>query len=114
MCKSYLKGVKEMKKPTVEELLKQIEGKEVQAEWDRRDELMKRFNGLSKSTLNTYQKEMEEIPEFKEGVLKPTHSVTWINLALFILFLKWKEENRYRTRKVSAKDFLLKLEGEIS
>ncbi|EGO9051629.1 hypothetical protein D0325_11135 [Enterococcus faecalis] len=94
-----------MKRPTPDEFLKQIEGKVLKAEWDRREELMMRFNGLSKSTLNTYQKEMESIPEFKEGVIKPTHSVTWVNIELFILFLKWKEANRYRSKKISARDF---------
>lgn len=99
-----------MKQPTPAELLKQIEGKEVKAEWDRREELLTRFNGLSKTTLGTYQKEMEEIPEFKEGVIKPTHSVTWINLEIFILFLRWKEANRYRVRKLSVKE----LKGEFT
>jgi hypothetical protein len=94
-----------VKKPTPEDLLEQIEGKEIKAEWDRRKEPMTRFNGLSKTTLNTYQKEMESIPEFKESVIKPPHSVTWISIERFILFLKWKEANRYRSKKISARDF---------
>lgn len=103
-----------MKRPTPEELLKQIEGKVVKAEWDRREELLTRFNGLSKSTLNLYQKEMEEIPEFKEGILKPTHSVTFINLDIFIIFLRWKEANRYLSRKIPASEIFEELKGETA
>lgn len=95
-----------MKQPTLKDLISEAETKEVTAEWDRRDELMIRFHGLSRTTLNTYQREMETIPEFKQGVIKPTPSVTWININVFIWYLKWKEANRYMVKKVTPKEVL--------
>ena len=95
-----------VKKPTIPELIESLESKAVPEDWHRPHELLKRFSGLSKSTLNAYQKEMESYPEFKEGVIKPTHSVTWINYHVLLLFLKWKEANRYLARKVTPKEFL--------
>lgn len=94
-----------MKSPSVESLIEKA-NVDVAVEWDRRDQLLKRFNGLSKATLNVYQKEMEDIPEFKEGVIKPTHSVTWINIEIFVSYLRWKEAGKYQTKKPDPKDFL--------
>lgn len=87
-------------KTSIQDMLNLFDSKEVVAEWDRRDELRNRFNGLSKTTLATYQKEMESIPEFKEGILKPTHGVTFFNIKTFVWYLRWKEVNRYRTKKI--------------
>lgn len=95
-----------MKRPTLAELIEAAESKVVIADWDRRDELLTRFNGLSASTLNLYQKEMESIAEFKDGVIKPTPSVTWININIFIWYLKWKEANRYLSKKIPPKEIL--------
>ena len=89
-----------MKTPTINELIEMSEGKEVAAEWDRKKELLIRFNGLSRSTLDNYQSEMEHIPEFSKGVIKPGHSTTFINIDVFIQYLKWKEGNRYLSKKI--------------
>lgn len=97
-----------MKSPTIEELIKVAEEKEVSTEWDRKKELLKRFNGLSRSTLDNYQSEMESIPEFAEGVIKPGHSTTFINIHIFVWYLRWKEANRYVSKKLSPKEILEK------
>lgn len=95
-----------MKIPTIKQLIEMSEGKEVVAEWDRKKELLIRFNGLSRSSLDNYQKEMENIPEFAVGVIKPGHSTTFINIQTFIWYLKWKEANRYLSKKLSPKEVL--------
>jgi len=95
-----------MKIPTITELIEMSNGKEVEAEWDRKKELLKRFNGLSKSSLDNYQNEMESISEFSQGVIKPGHSTTFINIHTFIWYLKWKEANRYLSKKLSPKEVL--------
>lgn len=97
-----------MKIPTIEELIEMSQDKEVEAEWDRKKELLKRFNGLSRSSLDSYQSEMERIPEFAAGIIKPGHSTTFINIQAFIWFLKWKEANRYLNVKLSPKEVLEK------
>ena len=95
-----------MKTPTIKELIEISENKNVETEWDRKKELLKRFNGLSRSSLDNYQNEMETIPEFSEGVIKPGHSTTFINIHTFIWYLKWKEANRYLSKKISPKEVL--------
>lgn len=95
-----------MKTPTIKELIEISENKDVETEWDRKKELLKRFNGLSRSSLDNYQNEMEAIPEFSEGVIKPGHSTTFINIHTFIWYLKWKEANRYLSKKISPKEVL--------
>lgn len=84
----------------IEKMIELFNSKEVVAEWDRRDQLLKRFNGLKQSTLADYQREMESMDDFKRGVLKPTHSVTYIHIATFVDYLRWKETNRYRSKKI--------------
>lgn len=84
----------------IEKMIELFNSKEVVAEWDRRDQLLKRFNGLKQSTLADYQREMESMDDFKRGVLKPTHSVTYIHIATFVDYLRWKEANRYRSKKI--------------
>ncbi|OJG21622.1 hypothetical protein RU95_GL001145 [Enterococcus avium] len=49
---------------------------------------------------------MEAIDEFKEGILRPGHSTTFIHVHTFIWFLRWKDENKYRTKKVTPKEIL--------
>lgn len=88
----------------IEKMIELFNSKEVVAEWDRRDQLLKRFNGLKQSTLADYQREMESMDDFKRGVLKPTHSVTYIHIATFVDYLRWKEVNRYRTKKIPLKE----------
>lgn len=95
-----------MKTPTIKELIEISQNKDVETEWDRKKELLKRFNGLSRSSLDLYQNEMESIPEFAEGVIKPGHSTTFINIHTFIWYLKWKEANRYLSKKIAPKEVL--------
>lgn len=90
----------------IDQMIEMFDNKEVVAEWDRRDQLLKRFNGLKRPTLTLYQKEMESIPEFKKGIIKPTHSVTYVHIATFIDFLRWKEANRYRETKIPPSEVL--------
>lgn len=84
----------------INKMIELFNSKEVVAEWDRRDQLLKRFNGLKQSTLADYQREMESMDEFKHGILKPTHSVTYIHIETFVDYLRWKESNRYRSKKI--------------
>ncbi|EOT42782.1 hypothetical protein ACWOE3_12485 [Enterococcus dispar] len=90
--------------PTLKELIHSVESKQVAAEWDRPEELMKRFNGLKKSTLYDYLKEMDSIPEFKQGIMRP--GVTFIHIGTFIWYLRWKEASRYRSKKPSPSEVL--------
>ena len=64
--------------------------------WYRLGLLPELFVGLSNSTAKAYTKEMESIPVFSGGVLKPGHSTTFVNYDTFVEFLKYKEENKYR------------------
>lgn len=64
--------------------------------WYRLGLLPESFVGLSDSTAKAYTKEMESIPEFSGGIIKPGHSITFVNYDTFVAFLKWKEENKYR------------------
>lgn len=64
--------------------------------WYRLGLLPELFVGLSNSTAKAYTKEMESLPVFSSGVLKPGHSTTFINYDTFVAFLKYKEENKYR------------------
>ncbi|MEG0349543.1 hypothetical protein [Enterococcus sp.] len=90
----------------IKEMLELFDSKDVVAEWDRRDELKIRFNGLKDTTLATYQKEMESMDEFKEGILKPSHGVTFININIFVQYLRWKDANLYRTKKIPLDEVL--------
>ncbi|MBK4866670.1 hypothetical protein CU012_1248 [Enterococcus faecium] len=49
---------------------------------------------------------MEDIKEFKEGILRPGHSTTFIHYHTFIWFLKWKDANKYRAKTLSPLDVL--------
>lgn len=88
--------------PTLKELIHSVESKHVAAEWDRPEELMKRFNGLKKSTLYEYLKEMDSIAEFKEGIMRP--GVTFIHIGTFIWYLRWKDASRYQSRKLTPQE----------
>ena len=96
----------DMKRPTLKELIEAADNQVFPAEWIRRDLMKTKFEGLSDSTLNNYQKEMDNIPEFKSGIMRPSHSISFINIHAFVWYLKWKEANRYRTKKISPKDIL--------
>lgn len=64
--------------------------------WYRLGLLPELFVGLSASTAKVYTKEMESLPVFSGGILKPGHSTTFVNYDTFVEFLKFKEENKYR------------------
>ncbi|OJG40863.1 hypothetical protein RV02_GL001717 [Enterococcus gilvus] len=95
-----------MKKPTLKQLIESAEKVADPDDWYRQGLILKMFHGMSKTTLIDYCKEMEDIEEFKEGILKPGHSTTFIHVHTFIWFLRWKDENKYRTKKVSPKEVL--------
>lgn len=95
-----------MKKPALAELIKSAEKNVNPDDWYRQSLILERFHGMSKSTLVEYCKEMENIPEFAEGLLKPGHSTTFIHYYTFLWFLRWKEANKYRAKKISPKDVL--------
>lgn len=90
--------------PTLKELIHSVESKQVAAEWDRPEDLMIRFNGLKKSTLYAYLEEMENIAEFREGVIRS--GVTFIHIGTFIWYLRWKSASRYMANRPDPKDFL--------
>lgn len=95
-----------MKKPTLKQLIESAE-KEVNPEdWYRQKLLLDMFKGMSKTTLNEYQKEMETIPEFAQGILKPGHSSTYIHVYTFLWYLRWKDTNNYRRVKISPEEIL--------
>lgn len=93
-----------MKKSNITQMIELFNNKEVVAEWDRREELKKRFNGLSNSTLAAYQKEMETVPEFKKGIMKPSPGITWFHIKTFIWYLCWKDANLYRNKKIAPSE----------
>lgn len=95
-----------MKKPTLEQLIESAETEVNSNEWFRRELLRKSFIGMSQSAFDNYQREMESIPEFNEGILKPGHSSTFINYNIFVWFLKWKQVNKHRVAQISPDDVL--------
>lgn len=95
-----------MKKPTLSELIKAAEKTVNTNDWYRQSLLLKTFHGMSKTTLVEYCKEMEGIEEFREGILRPGHSTTFIHYHTFIWFLKWKDANKYRAKSLSPLDVL--------
>ncbi len=95
-----------IKRPTLSELIESAEKVVNPDDWYRQSLLLDKFHGMSKTTLVEYCKEMETIPEFAEGILRPGHSTTFIHCHTFIWFLKWKEANRYRAKQVSPLDVL--------
>lgn len=98
-----------MNKPTLKQLIESAEKEVKPDEWYRQALILEMFKGMSKSTLSAYQKEMETIPEFAEGILKPGHSSTYIHVHTFLWYLRWKQENNYRSNKLKPTDVL---EGE--
>lgn len=99
-----------MKTPTLEQLVTAAQNRVEVTEWYRKREMLVFFAGMSKSALDNYQKEMEDIPEFKTGIIKPGHSTTFININAFIWYLRWKEANQKVAKKISPRD-VLKMEA---
>lgn len=60
-----------MKKPTLKELIVSAEKEANADDWYRQGLILEKFHGMSKSALLQYCKEMDEIPEFAEGLLRP-------------------------------------------
>ncbi|EPF4429220.1 hypothetical protein ACSSP6_005145 [Escherichia coli] len=95
-----------MKKPTLKQLIEAAEKTVKPDDWYRQNLILEKFHGMSKTTLVEYCKEMETIPEFAEGVVKPGHSMTFIHVYTFIWFLRWKDANKYRVKKISPTEIL--------
>lgn len=95
-----------MEKPTLKQLIESAEKVVNPDDWYRQGLILKMFHGMSKTTLVEYCKEMESIPEFAEGLLRPGHSTTFIHVHTFIWFLRWKDANKYRAKKVTPTEIL--------
>lgn len=63
--------------------------------------LCQRWEGLTPSTAKQFAKEMRENPEFEQYVFNPTHKLLFIDYEGFRKFWKWKQLNRYRSKKIS-------------
>lgn len=95
-----------MKKPTLKQLIESAE-KEVKPEdWYRLGLIKEVFHGISAKTIVSYCNEMLEIPDFAEGIIKPGPSTTFVHIHTFIWFLRWKDENKYRSKKLSPTEVL--------
>ncbi len=70
-----------------------------EAEWCDKKHLMEVWQGLTKPTLTAWLSEMRSRPEFKKGVLNPTHRIVFINKEIFKEFVEWKEATRYKSYK---------------
>ncbi|KDA46148.1 MULTISPECIES: hypothetical protein [Ligilactobacillus] len=100
-----------MLQPTIEQLAYAVEKDPVE-EWYRRDELQKKFVGLKPSTLTVYINEMDEYPEFSQGILRPTTNVTYIHKRLFLAYLRWKDDNKFKRNKSDPGNYLKGLNDE--
>jgi hypothetical protein len=65
------------------------------------EHLMQKWEGLKPGTAKQFAKEMRENPEFEQYVFNPTHKIFFVDYEGFRKFLKWKELNRYRAKKIS-------------
>ena len=63
--------------------------------------LCQRWEGLTVHTAKQFAKEMRENQEFEQYVFNPTHKLVFIDYEGFRKFWKWKQLNRYRTKKIS-------------
>lgn len=63
--------------------------------------LCQRWEGLTPSTAKQFAKEMRENQEFEQYVFNPTHKLVFIDYEGFRKFWKWKQLNRYRSKKIS-------------
>lgn len=89
-----------MKKPTLKQLIESAERTVNPDDWYRQNMILKKFHGMSKATLMEYCKEMDTIPEFSEGIIRPGHSSTYVHVHTFIWYLRWKDINKYRSKKI--------------
>lgn len=63
--------------------------------------LCQRWEGLTVHTAKQFAKEMRDNPEFEQYVFNPTHKLVFIDYEGFRKFWKWKQLNRYRSKKIS-------------
>lgn len=63
--------------------------------------LCQRLEGLTVHTAKQFAKEMRENPEFEQYVFNPTHKLVFIDYEGFRKFWRWKQLNRYRSKKIS-------------
>jgi excisionase len=66
--------------------------------------LCQRWEGLTVHTAKQFAKEMRENPEFEQYVFNPTHKLVFIDYEGFRKFWRWKQLNRYRSKKISLAD----------
>ncbi len=59
------------------------------------------WEGLTLGTAKQFAKEMRENPEFEQYVFNPTHKLVFIDYEGFRKFWRWKQLNRYRSKKIS-------------
>ena len=59
------------------------------------------WEGLTPGTAKQFAKEMRENPEFEQYVFNPKHKLVFIDYEGFRKFWKWKQLNRYRSKKIS-------------
>lgn len=97
-----------MKRLTLKEIIKAAENEVNTDDWYRKKLILEKFKGMSAPTLNNYCKEMEDIEEFEDGIIKPGYSTTFVHIPTFIWFLRWKDVNKGRVKKVKPKDVLKK------
>jgi len=71
------------------------------AEAGNYEHLCQRWGGLTVHTAKQFAKEMRENPEFEQYVFNPTHKLVFIDYEGFRKFWRWKQLNRYRSKKIS-------------
>lgn len=59
-------------------------------------EVICKMYSMKKGTLDKWLMDMRDLPQFKHGVLNPTHKIVLINLDVFEDYVQWLDENRYR------------------
>ncbi len=67
-----------------------------EAEWGNKQAICKRFEGLKLKSLNTLLTEMRNTSEFQKFVINPTQKIVMINFKGFLLFLRYRQEHRYK------------------
>lgn len=66
------------------------------AEWGNKQAISKRFEGIKIKTLNALLTEMRNTPEFQNFVINPTQKIVMINFEGFLMFLRYRQEHRYK------------------
>ena len=66
------------------------------AELGNKQAICKRFEGIKIKTLNALLTEMSNTPEFQNFVINPTQKIVMINFEGFLMFLRYRQEHRYK------------------